>query len=76
MYKLETKLYKLHCRPFRIFKATLTGCLAKTGQDQHILFYRVFFEKKHSNTPIPQENICDRNSKSPQTFIIFLPLPF
>ena len=37
-------------------KKTLIGCLAKTGQDQyltlcHILFYKVFFDKKHSKTP-------------------------
>ena len=64
---------------------TLTGCLAKTGLDQHlklscqtqshILFLKVFFEKKHSKCP--QTNILGRNSfKSPQALIFSLIPPF
>ena len=47
--------YIIYCMPLRISKTTLITCLAKTGQDQHlklspqchILFYKVFFDKKY-----------------------------
>ena len=57
---------------------TLIGCLAKTGQEQHlklslqshILFLKVFFDKKHSK-PLPQANIHGRKSLSPPRAPIF-----
>ena len=55
----------------------MIGCLAKTGQDQHlklspqshILFYKVFLDKEHSEPP--GKYLWKELFKSPQT--LFFP---
>ena len=64
---------------------TLIGCLAKTGLDQHmklscqtqshILFLKVFFEKKHGKCP-PDKYPWQELFKSPQALIFSLIPPF
>ena len=59
---------------------TLTGCLAKTSQDQHlkltpqirILFYKVFPDKIRSK----QISVAETLFKSPQASIFFSHSPF
>ena len=56
----------------------LIGCLAKTGQDQHlkfspqsyILILKVFFDKKHSKPPAGKY-IWQELFKSPRALIFF-----
>lgn len=53
----------IYCRPLRITKTKLTGCLSKTDQNQnlnlrpqrHTLFYEVFFDKTQSKLPSPRQ---------------------
>ena len=60
---------------------TLTGCLAKTGQDQHLksspqshnLFLSLFLTR---NSKPPIVNIHDRNSSPPRHSFFYGPPPF
>ena len=74
----------VYCRPLRITKTKLTGCLSKTDQNQnlnlrpqrHTLFYKVFFDKTQSKPLLPQTNIYGRNYSSPPRHSIFFVPPF
>ena len=48
----------------------------RLSPQNHISFYKVFFDKKYSKFPSPSKYLWQRLFKIPQTLIFFLILPF
>ena len=74
----------IYCRPLRITKTKLTGCLSKTDQNQnlnlrpqrHTLFYKVFFDKTQSKLPSPSQiSMAGTIQVPPGILFLFIP-PF